>query len=199
MPPCSAHFRGFLAVDLQALRQAGGGAQLQVQPHKAVIVIFGPGLAPAEGPLHITGEFEKRAIHKAHLLEQFAQCGIGLLELGNLRLKRGNQRLQQRRIDDALQVAEGALADTLHLELILHQRALAEVLDHAQAAHHGIKERQQQRGEGVVITQDAIGMGVSLAQLFTKLQKRSQLLLAGNSRQGRSLVAFKSAAFFSMF
>src|SRR5882757_9375683 len=93
----------------------------------------------------------------------------------------GDESAEMLGIKETIGLGEGGAANRLHAQKAVDARNLAGILDGAQRAEGGIIEGQEIGNHDIVVEENAVGMGIKLAQL-REIANHGTKLPAANER-----------------
>jgi len=105
----------------------------------------------------------------------------------------GDQPFKVARIEQRVDIREGAFADGVDGQVLIDAGQLAGIFDASQRTEHGIEERHEIDGDDIVIEQDAIVMNINGAKAMQIALDQLQISLSGDLF-GPDLLSFLSPA-----
>ena len=165
------------AVDVDHPRQAAGDVQVEVDPDA------GAGLAArgrvADGPGDVGGQGQEGAVDGQHPADRVGEVRRGLQAAPVDLLKHMvHDGPQDGRVDEAVEVGQGALGEAIDGEIPLGLAGAAEVLQGAERAEGGVEEGQEMGDEDVAGLEGPVGVVGEGGQLLEQGQQAADGLAA---------------------
>ena len=165
------------AVNVDDFGQPSGDIEMDVQTRAGSLLALVGGVL--HRPSDVGGEREIRAIDGEELHDGFGQAARQAAFLACFVVQPRDDRLQERGIDDLVEIGQRAAGDLGRLDMFFGLPGLTEILDDAQAFDGGIEEGVQMGEDDIVEIKIAIAMrfrGRLVAQGEDMLVENAQVL-----------------------